>query len=445
MIKILLGKIEHVEIKERFIQICNAFHTAGYSCVLYTEDASFKGRCPAQPLAMFTLEENDLILGYRLSFTRLSDFATRRNLTGPMPLPSLKKNKLKYKLLRWWRLKKQEWGETLRLWIRRNFQLVLLQMSGEREEIQPYQRQIANMILRASEATEQAHSTDPHLLVMPALPAQDSFDGGEAFIDFWKQHFDMESHRKSDITVVLNGFRRGKNLNRQLEALRNQTVRPDKIMLWYNEPGPGYKRNRSAIRQTQAAVSNENWGVWSRFYYALNAQTKYVCVFDDDTIPGSRWLENCLNTIQTNRGLLGTIGLIYHSDEDYYNHTRYGWDNPNETTQRVDIVGHSWFFEKEFLTAFCRELPLLSVKLCGEDIHFSYTLQKYMGLNTYVPPHPKEDPSLWGSLKGWEMGTDLHAISRQHLNHNSTIFVTGVNDYFRACIAKGWRLLEFEK
>ena len=39
------------------------------------------------------------------------------------------------------------------------------------------------------------------------------------------------------ITVILNGYKRGDNLNEQLEALKNQTVKPDEILLWYNNPG----------------------------------------------------------------------------------------------------------------------------------------------------------------------------------------------------------------
>lgn len=249
---------------------------------------------------------------------------------------------------------------------------------------------------------------------------------------------------KSDITIILNGFRRGKNLNTQIKALENQTVKADDILLWYNNPGNIFKYNFLAIRKTKAAVSNHNFGVWSRFYYALNAKTKYICVLDDDTIPGSRWLENCLETIKTNRGLLGTIGLVFDSKEDYYQHKRYGWDNPNEETKQVDIVGHAWFFEKEFLTAFCRELPLLDVKICGEDIHFAYTLQKHLGLNTYVPPHPENDKTLWGSTNGWKLGVDKNAISRQHLKTTNKSFFYGVNDYFKACLENGWNLQKFK-
>lgn len=247
---------------------------------------------------------------------------------------------------------------------------------------------------------------------------------------------------KSDITVIINGFRRGRNLNEQIKAIKNQSIKPEEIMLWYNYPGSIFKYNFLAISKTTAAISNHNFGVWARFYYSLNAKTKYICIFDDDTIPGSKWLENCLNTIKTHRGLLGTVGLIFGSDTDYYTHQRFGWTNPNQETKQVDIVGHSWFFEKEFLTAFCRELPLLPAKIFGEDIHFSYTLQKYLSLNTYVPPHPENDKTMWGSLKGTKLGIDNHAISHQHLRKQNNSFVIGVNDYFKACIANGWKLID---
>jgi hypothetical protein len=202
--------------------------------------------------------------------------------------------------------------------------------------------------------------------------------------------------------------------------------------------------NHKIAAELKSAISNENWGVWARFYYALNAKTKYVCVFDDDTIPGSRWFENCLETIKTNRGLLGTIGLIFNDQDNYHNHTRYGWANPNKDTKQVDIVGHSWFFEREYLTAFSREFPLLDVKICGEDIHFSYTLQKYFGLNTYVPPHPIKDKQMWGSLKGEELGIDKHAISRLHINNLNNNF-SKVNAYFKECQKNGWKLIKFKE
>jgi hypothetical protein len=55
-------------------------------------------------------------------------------------------------------------------------------------------------------------------------------------------------------------------------------------------------------------------------------------------------------------------------------------DASPEKVGEADIVGHSWFFERELLTAFWRELPDPKFDRAGEDIHFSYMLQKYLGL-----------------------------------------------------------------
>ena len=100
------------------------------------------------------------------------------------------------------------------------------------------------------------------------------------------------------ITVILNGYKRGDNLNEQLEALRNQTVKPDEILLWYNNPGDNDLLNYDIGMEIPVAYCNYNFGVWARFYFAMNARNPYVVVFDDDTIPGKRWLENCMKTME---------------------------------------------------------------------------------------------------------------------------------------------------
>jgi hypothetical protein len=63
---------------------------------------------------------------------------------------------------------------------------------------------------------------------------------------------------------------------------------------------------------------------------------------------------------------------------------------------------------------YLNDLPDTRVfALCGEDMHLSYTAQKYGKIKTFVPPHPKTDLELWGSdpQKGMQYGTEAHAIS----------------------------------
>lgn len=235
-----------------------------------------------------------------------------------------------------------------------------------------------------------------------------------------------------DITVILNGWKRPHFLKEQLSAINNQTVKPKEIMMWQNCPD-GF--TPELTQGLTIATSNKNMGVWARFAYALNAKTEYICVLDDDTMPGSKWFENCLNTIKTNEGLLGTVGLIYNTTAGYYPNNRHGWAKPNDGIIQVDIVGHAWFFKREWLTAYWRELPPIGFDVVGEDMHFSYTIQKYLGLNTYVPPHPPNDKEMWGSLKGWEMGTEQNALSLIPSN------IDKMNEYLKILISKGFKII----
>lgn len=216
----------------------------------------------------------------------------------------------------------------------------------------------------------------------------------------------------SKITVILTAYQRVRHLQWQINAIRAQTIAPAEVMLWANR---GHTHLPSALAdQCNTAICNTNHGVWARFAYALLAKTEYVAIFDDDTIPGKRWLENCQNTMCETPGLLGTRGLIFTNPDDYFaNPICKGLYAPCATTERVDIVGHCWFFKREWLsTAFWRELPDLRYhNRVGEDMHFSYTIQKYLGLNTFVPPHPARQRGLWGSLQP-RLGADRASIFR---------------------------------
>lgn len=249
----------------------------------------------------------------------------------------------------------------------------------------------------------------------------------------------------SDVTAILNTYMRPHTLRPQYEAVMQQSVAPDDVMVWQNYPDdprgatvrPEDFDADVLDRCITAGGRRTNFGVWARFAFALNARTKYVCIFDDDTMPGERWFENCLETVATHRGLLGTIGVL-QTGPTYYEKVRVGWSDPNAHTTRVDYVGHAWFFEREWLTAFWRELPppgLISdparpfALTAGEDMHFSYVLQRYLGLGTYVPPHPVDDPRRWGAepMHSVTVGTDAVAVS--NVAGEANRFETAFNHY----------------
>jgi GT2 family glycosyltransferase len=240
-----------------------------------------------------------------------------------------------------------------------------------------------------------------------------------------------------EVTVILNGYNRPHCLKLQLESLKQSTIPPASILLWQNFPSKEIQIESAVLNSTNYVISNKNWGVWARFFFAFNATTKWICILDDDTIPGSRWIENCLNTQRTNPGLLGTVGLTFPAgSQDYTNFTRYGWAEINNIAPiEVDFVGQGWFFRKDWLEYFAKELPDFSeYSLCGEDMHFSYVLRKYASIPTYVPPHPISDKTLWGSIDGWNHGTkDALCDTPGQWPRMRT--------YFKELRKRGWKLI----
>jgi len=216
------------------------------------------------------------------------------------------------------------------------------------------------------------------------------------------------------ITAVINLFKRPYTLIQQLSAIQNQSVKPENIIIWKNTvEGIELPKIPDELNNNIIIIDcSKNLGVWPRFYAGLFCNSKYVCVFDDDTIPGCDWFKNCLNTMETHRGLLGTIGIRFIKGDIYMPELpRMGWDGANENTEQVDIVGHSWFFERKWITELTKFEPDYSTMLSwGEDICFSYCLQQ-IGINTYVPPHPTCNMNLWGSIPEFasEYGGDDNA------------------------------------
>lgn len=246
-----------------------------------------------------------------------------------------------------------------------------------------------------------------------------------------------------DVTIVLNVYKRPHILKEQISSVNNQTIKPKEIMIWRNASDQNINFLESIIGNNTYSNNNKNFGVWSRFAYALNAKTDWICIFDDDTIPGSQWIENCLETYDGFPGLLGTNGVIF-GNSIYYPKGKamnIGWHiGKNEKTIKVDIVGHSWFFHRDMLSYFFRELkPLNYSDLVGEDIHFSHMIQKYSNgkFATFVPPHPKDNKQIWGSLDGWGHAKNSISSSIQNLNN--------MGKYLNKCVESGYELIYNEE
>jgi hypothetical protein len=214
------------------------------------------------------------------------------------------------------------------------------------------------------------------------------------------------------ITVILNCYKRPEYLQEQVRALRAQTVKPKYIWLWVNACPENKKFNPYILGLDKVFKSDTNCKYHGRFAVGLLSQTNYVAFFDDDTIPGDMWLENCINTMKQTPGILGGAGCILQS-RAYVQHQRMGWPVKNPVTMEVDLVGHAWFMKREHLNYMWYETPFTFEN--GEDIQLSYLAKKHGNVKTYCPPHPADNPRMHSSLKPEEYGNDQKASSNGSL------------------------------
>lgn len=209
------------------------------------------------------------------------------------------------------------------------------------------------------------------------------------------------------IQVVLNTYKR-KNLDSQIHALSTQTVKPEKLSIWHN--GSGQKASKTFC-ETQEVSSSLNTGVWDRFLLCDGKHDLYV-VFDDDTIPGSRFLENCVICQEDTEGLYSAFGFRFKTkklDLNTWNRREsFGWASPNSKVERIDWPGHAWCFGNSIMYKFLGMLEYKKYDTCGEDALLAFAAQK-LGMNSYVVPHHARET--WGSVNG-KLGESREALYR---------------------------------
>ena len=236
---------------------------------------------------------------------------------------------------------------------------------------------------------------------------------------------------EKEMTVLLTVYKRPETLRLQVEAIKNQTVVPHRIILFQDRVKDGQPIRIPAEDLKSVDdyyIAEENKGVWGRFAYAReNCQTKYVCVLDDDTIPGPRWIETCIGYMEKKKAIYATLGirLTKRGGYPYKDYYRIGWCSENNKCEEVDFAGHGWFFDRECLDwMFEGTESIRALKTAGEDMGLSFSAQRY-GVPTIITPHPSSDRSIWGSMPDeaiyYGTSTEATGINGNYPNMNKAI------------------------
>jgi hypothetical protein len=249
----------------------------------------------------------------------------------------------------------------------------------------------------------------------------------------------MNTIKKNAITVILTGYKRD-HFDEQIPAILNQSIKPDAIYLWQNEHHVDLSqyRKKYGISIIQA---DKNFKFHGRFALGLLFSTEYICIFDDDIIPGKLWLENCMRASKEYNAIIGGNGRTFISPGQWS-----GYETKVEQDSPVDLCGHCWFFKREWLSYLWMDLreyrpnntdtgdyeilPLPPSMENGEDIQFCLSSKIFGNIDTYVPK--QMIPDEMADTKQNKYSVDQYS---SFLLHDHKSLRDSIIEYYKIC---GW-------
>jgi len=249
------------------------------------------------------------------------------------------------------------------------------------------------------------------------LSFQNNHSGIETLEELMKMpsKWSLSNSPPAKITVILNHFKR-KTLCAQLESLLHQTVPFHRV--WVMSFGsPNDKSLQSIVRsyndtRISFVSSTYDFKYYGRFQMALQTDSDFVYVLDDDMIPGIKMLQilsHVGGTTKYQNSVLGSIGRILPFRQKDFTFPSYrkfrskeaglylpdpAYDIIVDRIVQVDFLSSSWFLSADLVKTLFVETPFTF--MTGEDLHLSYQLQKYRNAGSFVLPVAADDKETWG-------------------------------------------------
>lgn len=259
-----------------------------------------------------------------------------------------------------------------------------------------------------------------------------------------------ENKKIEDVTVILNIWKR-EHLNEQLACLANQSVLPKEVWVIHYEnhvaSGKTISRYKAKLPYINLIKSDKNLKYFGRFSIALNVNTKFTWLIDDDVMPGPIWLENCASRCSQLNSIISCTGRIIPKNDyqpekirigpyskQFIGDSRKGGQiNLCGEDTVVDYACNSYFYQSKWISAYWSIWP--ATFLSGEDIHLSASCKVKLDVNTIVLQQDNERNT--GNMKrpyGW----DGNASWKQNnfLSEREKVFRYFVNEL-------GWRPLKW--
>lgn len=231
-----------------------------------------------------------------------------------------------------------------------------------------------------------------------------------------------------DTTCILTVYKRPYT-EEQIQCILKQTV-PSNLIIWQN----GDFIDISPLKDKYNFIhvhSNHNYKFHGRFTIPLLLNTKYVCIFDDDTMPKSKWLEKCRRSCEEKNAIIGRNGRNIRTL------SRQEGPVPKGADLKVDFVGHSWFFKREWIHHMWKEQA--STFENGEDIHFCASAKINGDIDSYIAGSNDPEEQAVQNGKDGSYGNDEFAHYIKNKKNHTPIR----RQVWTHWLKKGWKTKYF--
>lgn len=259
----------------------------------------------------------------------------------------------------------------------------------------------------------------------------------EILYDFNKdsRFSDVFKNNNQGWTAIITLWKRKEYLGEQLKAIMEQTIPPESIIIIKNEKHIEIKEEYVNTYPI-TVISSELNSLYTRWIIGYLTNTKYVNVFDDDVIPGRKWIESCIRVCETKNALVGPSGRIAcpnknpawkSVDIDIKGERKFCCEDKDV---ECDWVCNSYFFKTEWIKYITSAERYLNTQKTFDDIQLATTLRHYGGIKVFVPKQPKDDLDRNGHIKR-HYGHDEYALwKRSQSTHTDkrNILINKINN-----------------
>lgn len=151
------------------------------------------------------------------------------------------------------------------------------------------------------------------------------------------------------VSVIIAAYRRDKELDRLLDALKKQTFEDFEVVIVHD--GPTDHKPKKYPFGVVYAVNSKNIGKCATMNRAIkSASGEVIAQTDDDCIPDKDWLEKGVKYFE-NKNVVGVEGLIYtdHYDDTKYRTVHNLYYLKGKRNKYVGFIGCNMFFRTSTL------------------------------------------------------------------------------------------------